>query len=150
MATSCSNVRSATRSDCSSSLSVTNYFNQTLEDDTPRAKAVIVISDNTLLHQGMSQQHKLRSCHFFSDKPSPQMYEDIKNKLEQLLCEAEWVAMTTEQRRTYLAEQRYVITTYFTLKNGHGKISNIKTSLHIFYQFNNLLCKDTLFSSVEE
>lgn len=32
------------------------------------------------------------------------MYEDIKNKLQRLLCEAEWVAMTTEQMRAYLTK----------------------------------------------
>lgn len=60
------------------------------------------------------------------------MYEDIKNNLQQLLCEAELVAMTTEQRRTYLTEQHFIITTHTSLK----KMDKAKfQSLNLFTSF---------------
>lgn len=66
-------------------------------------------------------KYKLGGCHFF--RLILQKYEDIK----QLLCEAEWVAMTTEQMRAHLTKQHFIITTHFMSKNGQGKTPIIKS-----------------------
>lgn len=62
-----------------------------------------------------------------------------------MLCEAERVAMTTEQIRAYLTKQHFIITTHFMFKNGQKKKNFV-------YQFHTSLIIQfcCIFFSTEE